>query len=104
MTTIDFHSKSVSQSSSVSRAVDLKIKFCEAIGSNPGPSTIFFFIFDRFLICQMEMIYKINFYVVLILLTLSVPGVGVFSPTPRENLRHFSMSWDFFSTLHDFLS
>ena len=35
-------------------------------------------------------------------LTLSVPGVCDFSHTPTENLCHFSMSWDFFSTLHDF--
>ena len=42
MTTIDFHSKSVSQSSSVSRGVDLKIKFSEGIGSNPGLYSIFF--------------------------------------------------------------
>ena len=42
MTNKDFHSNSISHSSSVSRAVDLKIKFCEGIGSNPGLYTIFF--------------------------------------------------------------
>ena len=42
MTSKDFHSNSLSQSSSVSRVVDLKIKFCEGTGSNPELYTIFF--------------------------------------------------------------